>query len=79
MIARQKWTKETDPLEIGDVVLIAHPQETRSSWPRGVIEAVHPGPDGRIRVVTVKTIRGSYRRPVNMLIRLVKGVEVQRS
>ncbi|XP_051159838.1 uncharacterized protein LOC127280693 [Leptopilina boulardi] len=79
MIARQKWTEETDPLEVGDVVLVAHPQETRSSWPRGIIEAVYPGPDGRIRVVMVKTARGKFRRPTTGLIRISKKDEVQGS
>ncbi|XP_051176505.1 uncharacterized protein LOC127291418 [Leptopilina boulardi] len=77
LLPRQKWTTESNPLEIGDVVLIANTQEPRNSWPKGVIEKVYPGTDDRIRAVTVRTTKGTFIRSSNKLIRLIKASEVQ--
>lgn len=33
-------------------------------WPMGRITAIHPGEDGIIRVVTIKTTHGEYKRSV---------------
>ncbi len=32
---------------------------------------VHPGPDGLVRVVTLRTSKGSYRRAVTRIVPLV--------
>eukprot|EP00117_Sycon_ciliatum_P010777 scpid92427/ scgid12535/ len=42
----------------------------RGSWIRGRVVATHPGKDGRVRVVDVKTQAGTYRRPVARLCKL---------
>jgi hypothetical protein len=44
-----------------------HPQDNVAplQWPLGRIHAVHPGPDGVIRVVSVKSARGVFKRPIN--------------
>ena len=36
-------------------------------WSTGVIVDVHPGLDGLVRVVTVRTPKGVYKRPVTKL------------
>ena len=41
------------------------------SWPLAGILGVHPGPDGHIRVVTIKMEKGTYRRPIVKLIPLL--------
>lgn len=61
---RQKWLNETQPIKVGDVVLILIDNQPRNTWPRGVISAVHPGRDGIIRIVTIKTRTGMLTRPV---------------
>lgn len=61
---RQKWINGVSPLKIGDVVIIVDKNLPRNTWPKGVISAVHPGRDGHIRVVTIKTVRGYFKRPV---------------
>ena len=35
-----------------------------TDWPLGRVTEVYPGQDGLVRVVSVKTARGIYRRPV---------------
>jgi hypothetical protein len=39
-------------------------------WPTAVITDVHPGADGRIRVVTVKTPTGTFKRQIAKIFSL---------
>ncbi|CAG7733943.1 unnamed protein product, partial [Allacma fusca] len=65
---QDKWFRSTKPIQVGDVVIIADDNAIRNQWERARVVDVHPGTDGIIRVVTVKTARGSiYRRPVHKL------------
>ena len=50
--------------------MIADPNVARDMWPRGKIEAVHPGKDGVVRVADVRTKSAVYRRPVVKLAKL---------
>ncbi|KAJ2953338.1 hypothetical protein O0L34_g928 [Tuta absoluta] len=52
----------------GDIVLIVDATLPRNSWPRGEVVTVFPGPDGRIRVVEVRTTAGILRRPASRLV-----------
>jgi len=61
---RNKWYKKSNPIKIGDVVIIADPDHPRNVWPRGLIIKTFPGQDGQVRVVDVKTSMGIFRRPV---------------
>ena len=67
---RTKWFKQQLSLNVGDVVVIADPNVARGMWPRGKIEAVHPGKDGVVRVADVRTKSAVYRRPVVKLAKL---------
>ena len=42
-----------------------------TKWPLAKIIEVHPGKDGKVRVVTVKTAKGIYKRPVVKMVPLV--------
>ena len=64
---RTKWFKPSRPVQIDDVVIICDDNMPRGSWPRGRVVAVHPGQDGIVRVVDVKTSTGVFRRPVTKL------------
>lgn len=73
----RRWVREYLPLlaprqssdgggrqvQTGDVVIIADPNGPRSVWPKGLVVATHPGPDGRVRSADVKTKHGTLRRP----------------
>ena len=72
---RQKWQREVDNLSVGDVVMIADPQLTRSQWPVGVVSEVLPSSDDRVRAVNVKVDKRTYKRPVSRLVRLSKYEE----
>ena len=62
--ARSKWTKSSTPIPVGTVVVLMENNLPPLQWPLGVVEALHPGSDGEIRVVTVRTASNTLRRPV---------------
>ena len=42
-----------------------------TKWPIARVIEVHPGQDGKVRVVTVRTARGTYKRPVVKVVQLL--------
>ncbi|XP_073942509.1 uncharacterized protein [Choristoneura fumiferana] len=64
---RVKWFSSPTNIKVGDLVLIKSELTRSLNWPRGRVEAVHPGRDNVVRVVTVRTQSGVYKRPVNKL------------
>ncbi|XP_053596241.1 uncharacterized protein LOC128668099 [Microplitis demolitor] len=53
---------KSNGLQVGSLVLIVEENLPPLQWALGRITAVHPGADGIIRVVTVKTSTGEYTR-----------------
>jgi len=69
---RTKWLKsdtdaEVEPIKIGKLVIVKNGNAPPLQWQMGRIVAVHPGSDNIIRVVTVKTKNGIYKRNVTGL------------
>ncbi|CAG5020177.1 unnamed protein product [Parnassius apollo] len=65
--ARNKWQQSTENIKIDDIVII---HEANLPAGRGALERVihvHPGKDGIVRVVTVKTKNGTIKRPITKL------------
>ena len=60
---RQKWFREQENFQ-GDVVIVMSPDTPRGRWPLGCITKVHPGEDGKVRVVDVQVRKSVMRRPV---------------
>ena len=73
--SRSKWFKSRDNLEIDDVVLLMDEDTKRSLWKMGRVTKTYPGKDGRVRSVEVRTINGTYNRPVTKLCILVSKNE----
>lgn len=67
---RSKWTKGAKNIEMDAVVLLIDDNQPPFQWTLGKITAVHPGEDGVVRVVDVKTAQGVYRRNVRKLCAL---------
>lgn len=67
---RTKWTKEITNIQPGDVVLLLNECTPGTSWPLAVVTQVHPGQDGKVRLITVRTMKGSYQRTVQNVARL---------
>jgi len=67
---RQKWFHQGLNLAVGDMVIVEAPNRPPSEWRLGRVTEVHPGQDKIVRVVTVRTQDGTYKRPVVKLVRL---------
>ncbi|XP_054282889.1 uncharacterized protein LOC129000053 [Macrosteles quadrilineatus] len=59
---RSKWTHKTENIKVGDLVLI-HSSSPPLSWPLARVTQLHPGTDGQVRVVDLKTQHGYLTRP----------------
>ncbi|XP_073995272.1 uncharacterized protein [Rhodnius prolixus] len=64
---RTKWITTTTNLKVGDMVLLKDLHTWPLQWPLARVISIHPGPDGIVRVATVKTAQGVYKRPVTKL------------
>lgn len=61
---RSKWLKRKD-IPLGALVLIVDQNAPPLHWQLGRITAIHPGPDGVTRVVSLRTSKGDYKRAVS--------------
>ncbi|XP_046666600.1 uncharacterized protein LOC124358342 [Homalodisca vitripennis] len=64
---RPKWRSEAANIQLNQLVLLKEDNLPPLKWVTGRVVAVHPGADNRIRVATVKTSSGTFRRAVNKL------------
>ncbi|XP_055714777.1 uncharacterized protein LOC129808897 [Phlebotomus papatasi] len=67
---RGKWLQEQTNVQPGDIVLLLDESAEDSKWILGQVEETFPGVDQRVRVVTVRTSRGLYRRPITKIAKL---------
>ena len=59
-----KWNRPTRNMEKGDLVCLHEDGLIPTRWPLARVVQVYPGEDGQVRVVTVRTAKGTYKRPV---------------
>ena len=67
---RQRWYNINPNLQPGQVVLLKDDSTPPLKWPTAIITHIHPGVDGNTRVVTVKTARGEFKRPITKICSL---------
>lgn len=72
---RRKWQQESDNMRVGDMVLLVEDNLPPAKWAIGRIVAVHPGDDGRVRVVTIRTKGSTFKRAVVKVARLPIDVQ----
>lgn len=70
-----KWFKVRANVVVGDIVLVIDKDAARSKWNMGIIEEVYPGTDGLVRSVKVRTLSGTYVRPITKLTLLLSKEE----
>ena len=68
---RNKWMTPQKSLAIGDVVLVQDETTSPGKWPLALVESIHPGTDGLVRAVTVRTETSLLDRPVVKLVSIV--------
>ncbi|EZA46580.1 hypothetical protein X777_00012, partial [Ooceraea biroi] len=64
---RNKWHQPERNVKTGDLVLVVDERTPPSKWPLARVIAVHPGADGLVRVVSVRTSTSTYKRPITKL------------
>jgi len=68
--ARTKWKREQVNLRIGDLVVLRDENLPPLKWKLGRVEGLHLGSDGLIRVVSVRTENGLFKRAIAKLCKL---------
>ena len=66
-----KWKFPSRNIRVGDVVILQEDNLVPAKWPLAKVMHVHLGNDGFVRVATVKTSTGVYKRPVAKLALLL--------
>ncbi|XP_065085290.1 uncharacterized protein LOC135707405 [Ochlerotatus camptorhynchus] len=64
---RTKWTRQRYNIAIGTMVVLKEENLPPLKWQLARVTEVHPGSDGNIRVATVRTKDGSYRRAISKI------------
>lgn len=65
---RSEWRRNASKLlTIDTLVVVKDDNSPPLRWSLGRVIAVHPEPDGLIRVATVRTSTDIFKRPVNKL------------
>ncbi|CAG7725919.1 unnamed protein product [Allacma fusca] len=67
---RPKWLKQQVNIAINDLVLVKDERFPPLKWKLGRVTEVHPGTDGLVRVVTLKTAEGVIKRPITKICQL---------
>ncbi|XP_053597334.1 uncharacterized protein LOC128668418 [Microplitis demolitor] len=67
LITRVSDSKNPDNIQVGSLVLISEDNLPPLKWALGRVISVHPGADGVVRVATLKTASGEYKRCVKRL------------
>ncbi|XP_063896667.1 uncharacterized protein LOC135118464 [Helicoverpa armigera] len=62
--ARSKWRHSQPDIQLNDIVTINDANLPPGKWAVGRVVQLHPGADGHIRVVTLKTKNGLIKRPI---------------
>ena len=65
-----KWHQPRRNLSVGDLVVLREDNTTPTKWPLARVARIHPGKDGTVRVLTLKTPTGLYTRPVTKVVPL---------
>ncbi|XP_031338175.1 uncharacterized protein LOC116167075 [Photinus pyralis] len=72
---RSKWQTREPQVKIGDLAVLKNELQPTSKWVLARIIDVHPGQDGVVRVVTVRTATSTFKRPIVKLCLLPRTDE----
>ncbi|XP_018395111.1 PREDICTED: uncharacterized protein LOC108773703, partial [Cyphomyrmex costatus] len=67
---RKKWSTPQSAVAVNDLVIVRNPLLPPSKWELARVVQVHPGSDGYVRVVTVRTANSQYKRPIAQICHL---------
>lgn len=73
---RAKWTTECRPLDVNSIVIVKSENTIPLHWPLARVVELHSGPDGIVRLATVKTANGALlKRPLVKLCPLPNQID----
>ncbi|XP_070069758.1 uncharacterized protein [Drosophila takahashii] len=64
---RMKWQQDAQNVAMDTLVVMKEPNQPPSKWLLGRVVQLHPGQDQRVRVVTVKTAKATYKLPITKI------------
>ncbi|GFY74990.1 integrase catalytic domain-containing protein [Trichonephila inaurata madagascariensis] len=67
---RTKWTDVKENLKVGQLVLLKNASQIPMKWTLARVIKIHPGEDELVRVVDVKTAKGTFTGAVTNLLSL---------
>jgi len=67
---RNKWNRISCNFKVGDLVLVKNPLLPPNKWELARVQQVHPGFDGLVRVVKIRTSHNALKRPITLLCKL---------
>ena len=73
---RFKWKRRERNIQVNDLVVIHDENLAATHWRMGRVTQVHPGSDGLVRVVTLRTATGSIQRPISKVSPLLLSEEM---
>jgi len=65
--AVSKWHHPSTEVKEGALVLLTDERYPPTKWPLARVVQLHPGTDGLVRVVTLRTQSGTFKRPITKL------------
>lgn len=68
MQVRTKWQEVVPVPQAGDLVILTDDLQPPQKWPLARVEKLRSRPDGRTRVLTLKTPPTTLKRPLNKVI-----------
>ncbi|GFV26615.1 integrase catalytic domain-containing protein [Trichonephila clavipes] len=67
---RTKWKSPNHNFKAGEIIIIKEDNIPPATWRLGKVIETHPGKDGVVRVVTLRTVKGRFKRPIHKLCKL---------
>ncbi|GFX18806.1 DUF1758 domain-containing protein [Trichonephila clavipes] len=67
---RTKWKCPNNNFKVGEIVIIKEDNIPPATWPLGKVIETHPGKDSVVRVLTLRTVKGRFKRPIHKLCKL---------
>ncbi|XP_022197772.1 uncharacterized protein LOC111054948 [Nilaparvata lugens] len=64
---KNKWLMENDNITVDTMVLLKDINSAPSTWKLARVIETHPGADGKVRVVTIQTSHGKFKRAITSL------------
>lgn len=67
---RRKWRENQPEIKVNELVLLKNNLLPPAKWQLARVSEVHPGKDQLVRVVTVRTAKTIFKRPITQICRL---------